>query len=483
MNPQRRDRGLGTAVILAMALLGAASIRSEAHAQAWLPDRAYTEGPGIRAGDLEIHPGIAVRGGYDNNVFKADGERRAPVPDANGNLVDPTQKRQDSAILAVTPHIYLSTLSEQRRTQGEDRAGGPLPSIAFRGGLATTYFHYFTSGAPKNLEIDTDLQLSILPGRPFSIDLQAGYLRNVRPFTQYAGFKNAYVYDTVTPRARFNFGSRSRVLTAYVGYAPRINLYENAAFNYLNSYTHGAEVGAAWKFLPNTALVYDGVVEYQNYSKDNTFATISPVIFADNTRFRTRMGINGALTRTLALRVLAGYALVAIRNDRGDGARLDDHEDGVGEAVLSWAFGGAKTGKIEAGYQRDLLTSALGGWTRLDRGFATIRTLLGGVFMLSLEGGVSGVEYGRLWGYDRPSATPVSLGTNSDAKRHDVRVDGALRGEYRVTNWLSFMADVSAQAVITDFQYAVYTANGGAPIPDPAKYWTVIAFGGVRAHY
>jgi len=32
----------------------------------WLQDRRYNEGIGIRAGDLEIHPGIAGEFGYDS---------------------------------------------------------------------------------------------------------------------------------------------------------------------------------------------------------------------------------------------------------------------------------------------------------------------------------------------------------------------------------------------------------------------------------
>lgn len=484
MNPYRYNGRKRTSFVLACLFLGGAGLSSKAHAQAWLPDRAFTEGPGIRAGDLEVHPGVAVRGGYDTNVFRADGERRSAV--VNGQQQDVTQRRVGSGILAVTPHIHLSTLSEQRQLQGEDRKGNerPLPTVAFRGGAAATYFHYFRDDAPKNLEVDTDLWLGILPQRPFNIDLNLAYVRSVRPFTQNAFDKNAYNFNGITPRARINFGSRSQVLTGYVGYAPRFTLYESEVFNYLNNLTHGAEAGASWRFLPNTALVYDANVDFQDYKKDDPFNTRSPVVFADNTRFRTRLGINGAVTRLLALRVMAGYAAVSIDDSSDDGRQLDNHEDVVGEAVLTYRFGPAQTSSFEVGYQRDVYSSALGGWNQIDRGFAALRSLLGGAFLLSLEGGATRIEYGRLLGYDKEaSAEPVALGANGDADRHDVRVDGALRGQYRVTNWLSFMADLSVQALLTDFRYAVFTVDGSSPIPDPARFYTVTAFGGVRAHY
>jgi hypothetical protein len=171
-----------------------------------------------------------------------------------------------------------------------------------------------------------------------------------------------------------------------------------------------------------------------------------------------------------------------------DGAQLDEHEDVVGEAVLTFRFGPGQSSQFEAGYQRDLTSSALGGWTRIDRGSLVLRSLLGRVFLLSVEAGAGKVRYGSLWGYDRDPLpanldllVPVALGVDG-TQRHDIRLDGAIRGEYRATNWLSLMADVTAQAAITDFDYAIFS-GGGNPTPDPARFFTIMAFAGVRAHY
>jgi len=62
----------------------------------WLPDRAYTEGPGIRVGDLELHPGVAVRGGYNTNIYLQPDTALSPA--------------RGTPILAVTPHLNLTTL-------------------------------------------------------------------------------------------------------------------------------------------------------------------------------------------------------------------------------------------------------------------------------------------------------------------------------------------------------------------------------------
>jgi len=62
-----------SAVAVVLLASRAASAQSQYTAQPdspqWLKDRRYNEGIGVRAGDLEIHPGIAGEAGYDSNWF------------------------------------------------------------------------------------------------------------------------------------------------------------------------------------------------------------------------------------------------------------------------------------------------------------------------------------------------------------------------------------------------------------------------------
>src|SRR5262245_32760751 len=52
------------------ALVFGAGTQAFAQDQLWLKDRRYTEGPGVRVGDFEVHPGIAAEFGYDSNYFR-----------------------------------------------------------------------------------------------------------------------------------------------------------------------------------------------------------------------------------------------------------------------------------------------------------------------------------------------------------------------------------------------------------------------------
>src|SRR4051812_38764401 len=145
-----KKRGLSCAVFALGLCVSTAAIAQE---QIWLKDRRYTEGVGVRAGDLEIHPGLAGEFGYDSNYFlTSDKDTPKPIP---------------SLRLRITPSLSLSTLSRQRRETDE---GGEPPKVTFRAGVAATYNEFIaTSGNQEALTKQRSvggsgsLQLAILP--------------------------------------------------------------------------------------------------------------------------------------------------------------------------------------------------------------------------------------------------------------------------------------------------------------------------------
>lgn len=438
------------------------------HADAqWLPDRSYTEGPGIRIGDLELHPGVVVRGGYDNNVFR--------VPNTEA------YKKDGSAILAVTPHLNLSTLGALRRAQGEDAAGagGQLPPpVAFNLGASATYFHYFLDEAPKNVEVDFDTSLSVLPERRVGFDVGASYARNTRPFTlNVGGNNNDYAFNRVRPSLTLRGQSHGGVLRGRIGFAPSFTLYESDVFNYLNQGQYEVPAGLSWLFLPSTALLFDAGYTLSDYFDPSRQRT--SILLSDAQRFQSRLGVNGAITPNLSARLLVGYAAV-VQKDR----RLSEREDAVGEAALTYAW--SRKDNVEIGYQRQLEIANLGGWNQLDRGYLKTAMLFGGVFALNIEGGVAHVNYGRLLD---SGGQPLGASSGNPArptvdKREDIRLDAGVHLEYRATNWLAVTADYMVLATLTDFDYYRESQVVGRQVPVyPGEFVTHQVFGGIRAHY
>lgn len=421
----------------------------------WLPDRNYKEGPGIRVGDLELHPGFALRAGYDTNVFRQD------------------KNTVGSGILAATPHLNISTLSRQRKAEGEEAAGAAaapsLPAIAFNAGLAATLFYFFEKDAPSNVEVDTTAALSVLPERPLGFDLGIDYGRNTRPFTAYTGTddRQKYAFDRIRPQVNLRAQSRSGVLRGNAQYAPIVTIFEDPTFKYLNVIQHEVNVGSAWKFLPYTAFLYDAGLSFVRY--DDPTQPQAVVRLTDSERFQTRVGLNGAVTPLLSVRALVGYAVV--HNKIG---QFDDKEDGVGEAVLAY---GNQTASIEGGYQRTMQVVSIGSWMRLDRGYIKGSALLARSFSLNIEGGVGRAKYGKIIG-----ANGAELGVDRDTnlptfRREDLRIDGGVHAEYRATNWFAILGDFTAFATLTDYRF------DAGNVPLPAQFVSYQAFGGVRVFY
>ena len=73
------EQAMKPSVFLTTALLGLLAVPTVASAQdqPWLKDRRYTEGPGYRVGDFEIHPGAAIEFGYDSNYMRRSADDAA----------------------------------------------------------------------------------------------------------------------------------------------------------------------------------------------------------------------------------------------------------------------------------------------------------------------------------------------------------------------------------------------------------------------
>src|SRR5512146_2992697 len=96
----------------------------KASAQAWVGRPDFSEGVGIRAGNLEFHPSLGAEFGYDSNYFRSSKEE---------GVVDVFRLR-------VTPSLTLSTLGKERRN-----AATP-PAFNFSSSLYGTYHEVFPAG-------------------------------------------------------------------------------------------------------------------------------------------------------------------------------------------------------------------------------------------------------------------------------------------------------------------------------------------------
>jgi len=401
--------------------------------QVWLRDRRYSEGSGVRAGDLEIHPGLAGEFGYDSNYFL--------LANKGG------EKPIDALRFRLTPSLSLSTISQQRR---EADSGAPeLPKVAFRAGVAATYNEFIATKSENSDDVSKQrnvsglatLQLTILPQRPVSADIYGDFVRSTQPSNN-----PEFNYNRMT--TRFGGGliwtPGGGMFDWRVGYEFGLTYFEDETFRPLNNNYNQVNTRGRWRFLPRTALLFDGSASFFKYTNRTEGQT--PQL--DSTPIRARLGLNGLVTSSFALLAMVGWGSSFYQG----AANAQQFDSVLAQAELKWFITpnpgidpGAATltlSSVALGFTRDFTNSYLGDFFTQNRGYANLSYFFGGRFLLVANAGVAAVVYPTVFAdAARMVATP-SFTT--------VRVDGTLFGEYRVADSLGINATVNYTSNITD---------------------------------
>ncbi|MES1176769.1 MAG: hypothetical protein ABUL62_20770 [Myxococcales bacterium] len=417
----------------AVALLGAVSI--EAHAQQpWLADRRYGEGIGIKVGDLELHPGVSGEVGYDSNYFLRS-TKDALQPDASYRL-------------RITPSISLATLGKQR-AQGADQ-----PTLTFRGGAYVSYNELIAADSKnssefsdqRHVDVGSDLALNLFPYGHVGVDGYMNFLRVGQPSND-PGIESAFNRDSLRAGAGITWRPGGGLFDWRVGYEFLYNYFEKSAFTTLNNFQHTINMRGRWRFLPRTAVLYDGGYTFVDYAHDKRSSQ------SDGAIVRGRLGLNGLITSRLALLGLVGWAGTFYNEKNGQPAQQFDSIVAQAELKVfisggqeSLNAGTAPVGLSYAsiGYTRDVSNSYLGNYFRRDRGYIGISYLLGGVFVSSLNAGISNLYFPK--SFESDGVTPLT----DNGAFNQQRFDASLFGEYRLSDTFGLNATVSYDQTLND---------------------------------
>jgi hypothetical protein len=482
-------KGLAAAAYLLAALLPSVA-RAQANlaipdSPAWLQDRRYNEGVGIRSGDLEIHPGIAGEAGYDSNWFLRS--------DSNGGYANsgPLTPPIPALVFRITPSLYLSTLGPQRR-EG-DLVAEP-PSVRFRAGVNATYREFIgVSSDPvasqtqndiskqRNLSGAADARLDIAPERPFGMGIFANYARTIQPNAAVADPNLSFNRDDVSVGGEFVVQPGSGTLDWHFGYQFHDTIFEDSAGAVYDNTTHEAFTRGRWKFRPRTALIYDATFRFIQYA--NSAQALQQGLVS-STPVRGRFGLNGLVTDRFAFLGLVGWGASFYDTTI---ARQPQFDSVIGQAELKWFLSaspgiqqasdlGLALSSISVGYNRDFANSYLGNYYGSDRGYLRFNYFFAGRALVTLEGGAGAIEYPNMYWPEN---------TLRHTSFTDLRVDSTLFGEYRLSDSFGINATVRYTANFSNAQVSISDpAIGPAPAGNLGLFdmsWNRIeAFLGVR---
>jgi hypothetical protein len=427
--------------LAATVLLGAISLQAHAQAQQpWLADRRYGEGIGVRVGNLELHPGIAGEVGYDSNYF----------------LRAPSETPLSAYRIRVTPSITLSTLSQQRIQGGSGAA--VRPSVMFRGGAYVSYNELIATDSKyssafsdqRHLDVGSDILLNFFPQGRVGGDTYVNFIRQGQPSND-PNTENAFDRDSIRAGAGLTWRPGGGLFDWRLGYEFMYNYFEKSNFSNLNNLQHTINMRGRWRFLPRTALLYDGGYTWVNYP--------NPTVQNDGTIARSSIGLNGLITTRFSLLTMVGWA--GTFYNQGAGQAPQQFDSLTAQAELKWYItgaadtmnaGSAPVGLSYAsiGYLRDVSNSYLGNFFQRDRGYVGLSYLLGGVFVTSLTAGIANLAYPESYFAAGTAGCPAAGPCIQNPAFSQQRVDVSLFAEYRFSNTFGLNATVNYDRNFTD---------------------------------
>ncbi|RYZ03877.1 MAG: hypothetical protein EOO73_25990 [Myxococcales bacterium] len=399
----------------------------DASAQAWLGSPDFSEGAGIRAGNLELHPSIGAEFGYDSNFTRASAAE-GPV---------------DVMKLRVTPSLTLSSLGRARRNTDTP------PNVAFAASAYASYFELFPLDSEdsevrkrRNVSAGVDTKVDVFPHRKVGFDLMAGWRRVI----EVEGRSEDLAGEGFN-RGTFRYGAGvtwrpgGGLFEWRGGYTGTFNYFENDSFDSLQNLHHDVNTRGRWRFLPRSAVLFDTSYTFIRYTNANTSQTDGDIL-------RSRIGFHGLVTYHLALLGMVGWASTFYKAHAGSIVPRQ-YDSIIANAEVRWfiqprpnletATIATGLSSMALGYTRSVNNSYLGSFYSRDRGYLQFSAFLLGAIAGGLEFGVSRVSF------------PAAVGGNVNTPAIDqLRLDGRVFGEYRFTETIAANATFLYDHVMSD---------------------------------
>jgi hypothetical protein len=391
----------------------------------------YGEGPGFRLGSapLVIHPGLAVEGGYDSNVFYLPSNETA------------------SALLRLRAHVDLATLPPQAFENDHSTAD---PKVDFRLSAQAEYREYLTSNETvrqqRSINLLGSADLAFLPRGPFTLRLSDVFMRTVDPRTEVLAGSYTRDFNRLGFLASYRWGG----LEVGVGDYFQLNIWETPDLKFGNDLSDEGQAFARLRVLPQTqvsASVRAGWVHYNN----------NAVI--DSVPVRALIGATTLFTSWLGASVNVGYGNSLNQKNAS-------YNNVIGSADLRFML--PLAARITLGYDRDFYDSLFANYYSDDHVMLAYDMPFIGRFAGHIDGGVRFRHYASL-------VAPTVLGAMSynSPTRDDLVYEVHAEVTMRALDWLAFAVSYGLVADHTDF------ALIGSPLqqqPDPNAQPTPLGY-------
>ena len=396
------------------------------------PFAAFAEGPGIRQGDLIMHPQALVGFGFDNNVY-FDADSESPFP---------------SSFLRVGAGLDLANRSPNK------------VGLRFEGDLSNRFFLANDAGAAQFVDDRNGveaasglLEASVLPNAPITAVFrgEAKY-RDTPAFQEMAdGYERLELSPGVDLRFRPGENVESRPFELALGYRfQHVQFVDGDKISTASQDkdAHVLSFLTSWKFFPKTAAVLDARWSFVDFQDTEAGAS------RDGKPFRVTGGLKGLLTNRISIIGNLGYS----HSFHDEGTSFSGL---LATAELSYRLEPAFEATL--GCHREVRDSAFANFSVRNQGY--LRSEVHFLTKYTLGGNV---------GYDHYSYSP-SNGDIAVEERTDPVFRAGVHAGYNPAEWLLVAARLDMTQNLSDFK--------GSSDTNPVAYSRQVVLAEVRATY
>jgi hypothetical protein len=291
----------------------------------------------------------------------------------------------------------------------------------------------------RHLTLGAGARADVFPARKIGFDLLAGYVRAIDADGIGDDLTSeGFTRDTVRAGAGVSWRPGGGLFDWRNGYTLTYHFFENDTYDSLANLQHELNSRGRWRFLPRSALLFDTSYTFVRYTDETTQQN-------DGDAVRARVGFHGLVTYHLALLGMLGWG-ATFYEPRAQGIAPRQFDSLMANAEVRWfiqprpdleaATIASGLSSIALGYTRNFSNSYYGSFYQRDRGYLQFTMFLVGAVSGGLEFGVSRVAY--------PEVVTTNFQKDSFSQ---LRLDGRMFGEYRITDTFGVNATVQYDQV------------------------------------
>jgi hypothetical protein len=391
---------------------------------------------GVRLSESSVlHVGVTAEGGYDTNVFYSD-----------ANQVQ-------SALIRVIPRLLITNAA---RDGGETHV-----ETVYELGVSLLYREYVNSDpnvrAQRGFNPNVHGSVALGGAGAFKLSLADEFTRTEDPNYNTPGSQSAgSSTGPAAPTASAGAGVGGQIirdnnlgfvnlgvspgggrLTFTLRYTNTLDYYETVAYKRSSNMYHEGLLDGSWKWLPKTAIYFQGAVGLVHYLNPDYMLSTSATAAStsdrhDSVPIRGQLGVRGLVTPKTTVSFGAGYATSLYQGnsnfDRCSAAATSCNPKGLANLLLTLDVGYQPSllSRIGLGLQHGYRNSAvIGDFYDLDAAMLNVSQMVSKLVL----GAFGRYEYRRYHGFFQPT-------TMTELPRRDHVVVAGAQLDYYLQKWI-----------------------------------------------